>query len=379
MNTFENSDTTLQKIISNYKKALLERSKRGFNLLTVSTSTSHLENFHSDIIAELLNPNGLHGENNLFFEVFLDFLTKFTKINIDKNDFSRPVISREKGRIDIWVRDEISKKSIIIENKINNAPDQDEQIKRYFEFSKDSSYEVVCIAYLSLDGLKLAPETGISVIDDLIINIPAFNKSTLDLYSGWLMESLKIKMDDHAYTFVFQYAQSITHLANQVLLMDTKEEFYNYISNKPNFENISTLVDLKNSLHVYRADRFIKQIDSYHPFKVKKRYDANYWLFQNLSIDGNDYKVDIFFRENGEAEIHFWNPNQSEHNVQEKNTKYLLEQIGIYSEFLPNGYGGGHFKTFSMEDYEYNIAKIDKSLLDLFVRLLAGLKKIVQI
>ena len=45
-----------------------------FNLFTISTSTSHLENFHSDVISILLDPEGVHRQKEKFLHKFIDFL-----------------------------------------------------------------------------------------------------------------------------------------------------------------------------------------------------------------------------------------------------------------------------------------------------------------
>ncbi len=52
--------SSMQSILENYALVQQERQKAAFNLFTISSSTSHLENFHSDIIATLLDKTAVH-------------------------------------------------------------------------------------------------------------------------------------------------------------------------------------------------------------------------------------------------------------------------------------------------------------------------------
>src|SRR5690554_7300963 len=70
-------------IIENYESSVSKKEGYSFNTFNISTYGTQLENFHSDIISELLNPNGSHKESTLPAYEFLRFLNKFYKVNID--------------------------------------------------------------------------------------------------------------------------------------------------------------------------------------------------------------------------------------------------------------------------------------------------------
>ena len=220
----------LLKILEGFQETEQKKKQVGFNLLTASSYTSHLENFHSDIIAALLNPKGLHGEGSLFLELLIDFLNKNYHTKIDKSNFRNAIVTREKGRIDIWIRDEVSKCAIIIENKINNASDTANQLDNYYNFSTDKEYDVCCIIYLSLGGYKTAPNAENNEVNKLVKNIPAYSKTLPDLYNGWLLKSLTQNIHTDTYTFVYQYAKLIPYLSNNNMNTDIKEEFYEFLS-----------------------------------------------------------------------------------------------------------------------------------------------------
>lgn len=107
---------------------------------------------HSDIIADLLNPNGKHGMGDIFLKSFLE------KINLkDDFDTSNLKVSREykvervltvgpgKRSIDIVLKwkNAKNKKAIIIENKLNNAKSQNRQIEDYKSGLQKKDYDVI--------------------------------------------------------------------------------------------------------------------------------------------------------------------------------------------------------------------------------------------
>ena len=100
---------------------------------------------HSKIIADLLNPKGEHQLGYGFLVKFLhaigieliteqnpDAINPLCNILVD-TEFFAPT-DNSNGRIDILLRVELANKkkyAIIIENKLNDAPDQFRQLKRY--------------------------------------------------------------------------------------------------------------------------------------------------------------------------------------------------------------------------------------------------------
>lgn len=63
---FENIDKEIERIER-------ERQNNGFNLFTISSYNSYLENFHSDVIALLLSPKERHLQKETFFKFFYLF------------------------------------------------------------------------------------------------------------------------------------------------------------------------------------------------------------------------------------------------------------------------------------------------------------------
>lgn len=153
---------------SNTKKNTYEKydidNELRFNFFESISDKWYRENFHSDIFEAILNPNTPEIGNKEFLKQFLSFL------NISKEQFDYDsnftVIKeaptgiikwkdnqnnkREKeGFIDLLIKNE--HQAIIIENKINYAPDMENQLVRYMKYVEEnlkiSQYVVV---YLTL-------------------------------------------------------------------------------------------------------------------------------------------------------------------------------------------------------------------------------------
>lgn len=124
-----------------------------FRLLKVETKEVRL---HSSLLAELLSPQGTHGQGDLFLRLFLSsltrseipatpFLVQSATVEVEKYTGILNEDCTGGGRIDIILTD-LAGKRIIIENKIY-AQDQPKQLVRYRNYDKDA-----LLLYLTLDG-----------------------------------------------------------------------------------------------------------------------------------------------------------------------------------------------------------------------------------
>lgn len=148
------------------------RKGNAFDVFSIVGLWDEEVNFHSAIIAELLDPHGSHGAGDLYLKLFLDIL--------DCGDFPlcaekvlphslRRIKERyigiktdsTGGRIDIIIED--GKHALIIENK-PGYEDQEKQLLRYSNYAKN--YEKSILVYLTKDGRQASKmSTGNGVID----------------------------------------------------------------------------------------------------------------------------------------------------------------------------------------------------------------------
>lgn len=345
-----------------------EIEKSSFNIFSISSVNSHKENYHSDILALLLDPSEKHGGGEIYLNLFLDFLINSYKVSIDKNNYCDVEIKKEnptdsmdlKGRIDILIRDANSKRCIIIENKINNAGDTQNQLEKYYINETKLGYAVDSIVYLPLNQKKKAPLTNNDVINRLIINVPAFANKADDLYSGWILPCYRANVNESATSFIYEYSKLLKHLSQMGLDRDIKDEFYQIISEKEGVNRVQSIVKLNDGLNEYRADIFIEKLNgNYEPFKKIYRWRPYYWLFENYFDDGIKYKLDVQFLPN-EVRIDFWNPdcNADESDV----IKNKLQQLGILNDFFEFGFGNGMYKIFTLQE-DQGIKDLDKEVL----------------
>ena len=85
------------------------------------------EVIHSKLLKFLLNPNGEHGQKELFLRLFLESIN----IKYDKKDIWN--VTAEEGRIDLLLKRKNPLSIVIIENKSNRAPDGSNQLYRYWQ------------------------------------------------------------------------------------------------------------------------------------------------------------------------------------------------------------------------------------------------------
>jgi len=125
-----------------------ERQKLPFHLNLIDQLQIN-ENAHSRVLMHLLSYRDEKGKYPI-----LSSLIRYIKDNLCMNEFDRiniksPIFTQEKARIDLWVRDE--NYAIIFENKIYNAIDQEEQLSRYIEITKNYHHDEnnIFVVYLS--------------------------------------------------------------------------------------------------------------------------------------------------------------------------------------------------------------------------------------
>lgn len=112
------------------------------------------ENAHSRILRMLLQYSGGHE-----WPIYCSFLelvnNRSTSFRLQCNN---PVFLNEKDRIDLLINDCVSedKYAIIVENKVCNAGDQDEQIERYIKKQEEAGVKTkdIVVVYLTSDGIK---------------------------------------------------------------------------------------------------------------------------------------------------------------------------------------------------------------------------------
>jgi hypothetical protein len=153
-------------------------SKQDFNFFYALVEKTHLEKYHSNFLAYLLNPKETHCFEDLFLKSFLELvLTKYKSELAEEKRFSvginKITVAREAplggGQVDILITSENPRWAIFIENKIR-SDEQPGQVRDYYNDVKEKYKDYLGI-YLTPDGISAKSIKNISEAQNVIINL----------------------------------------------------------------------------------------------------------------------------------------------------------------------------------------------------------------
>ena len=218
INTLKLCDEIYNSVIEEYRKLfgfaeefvkLMHREERQLPYHMNVIDELHInENGHSRILLKLLQFKNEKGEYE-----FLDSLLRYVK---DKNRISqfsniqikKPTITQEKARIDLWVRDKNTGYSIIFENKVYNAQDQEAQISRYIDKTIEQKFDIKNIFVLYLSSMGKEPDDQSwgeykEEFKDRYINL-SFRDDIITWLKKNVLPNIRYK-DVFLYTAIIQY------------------------------------------------------------------------------------------------------------------------------------------------------------------------------
>lgn len=264
-----------------------------FNIFELISDIYYRENFHSDIIAQLLR-------NEIILKNFLDF------IGVDKSKYENCEVEREESKIDILIKTE--KNCIIVENKLNWAKDMPEQLFRYYnECKNNKKLEVDKIVYLSPNSWKQPEEQSIKEIPkELIKTIIGYNGENEDFYTMVLEKSLEEmnNKEPKEWRLLLEHYLKILRQTGETKMDKLTKEFYDKIVNDgKEYEKIELIATMYNDLTKTRINNLISTFSGenynnecfYRDFYSEKR-GLNY----AICIYANDCKysyLQLFSRE----------------------------------------------------------------------------------
>ncbi len=299
--------------ISKKYEELAKVTGENFNVFRVLKIHSDEVRMHSALVGEMLNPNGSHGQGDVFLKLFIksynkidcenlhviDFDTENAKVEIEK--YIGQKTETGGGRIDILITDSKGKK-IIIENKIY-AGDQEHQLVRYYKHQETAN-----LCYLTLDG-RPPSENSIKYRN------PETDKIEIDLTGKfvqlsyeynmicWLEDCLKeaVKHSMLRET-IAQYINLIKHLTNQSTNQIMEKEVIKVIlKDEINLEMAMQIADSKEEI----ISTVIKVLES-QVEKLAEKYSLNlrdykgsrYEPYSGFKLDNSDFN-------NHNLQIHF--------------------------------------------------------------------------
>lgn len=306
------------------------------NPFTVASGMYYRENFHSDVIRELLDPNGSHKEGCLFLYLFIDALNGQNN-TIDKSDYLDAEVVREEHRIDILIKSEKSKHCIFVENKINNAGDMVRQIPRYYETMVENGFTVDRIIYLPLDVNKMPDKSDWSEadkqkVDTLITIMPAFSTDHFDMVHSWLIPCLAASTRFNSNAFIKQYIELVEFFNQNNMDNVILSKFYDQIIDADKRTSAESVVAMMGDMPAYMNSRLFDYFNgNYAPFSKIWVYSKNDLVFEDFENKNKVYtKLDIWSDLKG-YHLYFW-ASQDE-SIDMAKEYSMLPQIGQFTRY----------------------------------------------
>ncbi|WP_028980292.1 PD-(D/E)XK nuclease family protein [Sporocytophaga myxococcoides] len=356
------SDNKLQTLTRDYDSHKIRIIYPGFNPFILVSDKYQRENFHSDILHSILDPEGAHKEGYKFLEAFIKYLSGFEKgRKITVSDYRNSKVDKEIGRIDISIKDNLSKKAIIIENKINNAPDQARQIPRYYDSLVSQGYEVEAVVYLSLNNNK-QPDTGDwteedrKVIGPKMIIVNTYDETTNDLFNGWLTRCERLAQNVDVLFLLRQYNNLIAFIGGVNMNKPLMDEFLKVMLIGDNYKTASSLSAMLTDLISYRREKVLDSCrKNCRPFTKVYGWSINYAVLDNFFKDNMHFAIDII----SESDLYRFQFIERKYlNSDKKGDDPILpflESSGFIKEFKQNGDRREKLFDFpSQEDEFYN-------------------------
>jgi hypothetical protein len=237
-----------------------------FNLFKIINLTTNEVRVHSALLAELLNPQGSHGQGATFLDLFMRLFEfpvldlESCRVDVEKNIGQINEDGTRGGRIDIFISDKKGN-CIAVENKIY-AGDQDNQLIRYHNYCKEGNWKNSALLYLTLNGKEATKDScGELKCNDDYLAI-SYQKDII----GWLEACRK------ECVLLPVLREGITHYINLIKLLT------NQIGSQKMQDDILKLIT-SNPKYFEAADVLAKNIDS-----VKSSIQWNFWetLRKNL-------------------------------------------------------------------------------------------------
>lgn len=238
-------------ILEKAKVAQQESRSRGeqFNIFH-ACGVGHYETTHSAILAELLTPQGSHGQGDVYLKEFLSVVGESAFLSAF--DTSAASVATEcavpGGRLDILITN-AKKQAVIIENKIY-ADDQWEQLKRYNEFAaKQYHAGQYAILYLTLWGDEASQQSG----EDVAYTCISYKETIL----RWLERCIRLSAQKPLIReTMIQYANLVKELTNQAMEQKYKNELLELMAD--NAEAVATICDMQGDYFKYVCESRIR-------------------------------------------------------------------------------------------------------------------------
>lgn len=235
-----------------------------FNLFTIFSDFYYRENFQSDILKIILDPNTVEIGNKIFLENFYTFLQdiinqtpSYKNDNVNFPKINSAKVIREENYIDLLIHDD--QYAIILESKLNNAEDQPDQLARYYKYiTTEKKLNVKCVLYLipeenkypNLYSYSEEYKPYIEKIKDKLLIIPALSTTKLNLVSNYLPDCIQATNSNLGKVLISQFIRLLKKNCGGLKTMEIEKKIFNQLcSTEENIEITNDIHEIWNKRH----------------------------------------------------------------------------------------------------------------------------------
>lgn len=321
---------------------LAKQTGENYNIFRLLGVESAEVRMHSAFLADLLNPFGSHGQEDVFLQLFLNHfgVTTFSTQNskVISEYYIGPKTETTGGRIDILGEDKM-KRHFIIENKIY-AGDQENQLIRYRNFDNEAP-----LFYLTLEGKEPTDiSKGIDLESEKHFKCISYSFHIIEWLELCKKEVVNFPILRETIT---QYIFLLKHLTNQSTNHKMSEEIVNQIIRnedtlKAYFEawhvidkvKTETIPRLKKALEIMAQENFINlELDEFHIDRSKSQYNG--FSFKSEELKKMNIKIRFEFDENNTSDFCFGYAWIDMSNPETKFAELLIGKLKDYVD-IPN-------------------------------------------
>ena len=324
--------------LNHHYRKINDLTGENFNIFKILKLESSEVRLHSSFLAELLNPKGSHGQQDIFLKLFIQSFcfknnlvdTESCKVAIEKHTGFISSDGTEGGRLDIVISDKYNN-HIIIENKIY-AGDQANQLTRYYKYSNNSD-----LIYLTLDGKDPSDGSKGDLVNGTHFKCYSYKSDILQ----WLELCRKeVTIYPIVRESLTQYINLIKHLTNQTLNQSMEKELSQLL--KVNLEaSFSIKYNLDNALKEVLKDFIVEMEGSCEELGLN--FNSNINLEKNytgLWISKQDWKyVSIGFQFQSFNKDVVYGFATKKHPKENSTPPELLKSLGSLSNNSPKPNG----------------------------------------
>ena len=261
--------------------ALASASGENFNIFTILDRETNEVKTHSTIIADLLNPGGMHGQGEVFALLLLEQLKVEIHGDLHHAGVGVEVDAGEHGRIDIMF--EMDDSCVVMENKVY-ASAQPRQLERYHRYATTRfADDRIELLYLTLHGTK-PDEESLGLLPPQKVRCISYESDIIKWLDACIKEVARIPQIRELLVQYQNLLRRLTgiHDGNLTMMLDAilKEkqgETYN-------FELVPPLVDALNAMRIEVEWWFWEDLRA--RLEGGREKESRAWCLETLSIDG---------------------------------------------------------------------------------------------